>query len=134
MPATRDLGKRGEDIAVDYLQKHGYKILQRNFNSYFGEIDIVALDPSTDSTGSLQAGSGQVLVFVEVKTRWSKEFGLPEEAITPWKIRKIIKAGQYYKILHPKSPEALRVDAVAIELSPTGEIGETRLIKNISDY
>lgn len=91
----------------------------------FGEVDIIALDPS--------AGSGQdTLVFIEVKTRWSKSFGPPEEAITPWKIRRIIKAGQYYKLFHPESPEALRIDVVAIDLSPTGEVGEIKIIKNIT--
>ncbi|MDP3888914.1 MAG: YraN family protein, partial [bacterium] len=100
---TRELGNLGEDLAVNLLQSKGYKILCRNFHSKLGEIDIVAQDCN-------------VLVFVEVKTRWSKEFGLPEEAITPRKIRLIIKTGQYYQLLNPKTPEALRIDAVLAEL------------------
>ncbi|MFZ5366396.1 MAG: YraN family protein [Patescibacteria group bacterium] len=124
MPDRPDLGILGEDLAVKFLKKNGYKILQRNFRSKFGEIDIIAQDPS--------AGSGQVLVFVEVKTRWSKSFGPPEEAITPWKIRRIIKAGEYYKMLHPELPEALRLDAVCLDLSPTGRVGKIKIIKNIT--
>lgn len=116
---TKDLGLLGEELAAKFLQKQGYQILQKNFRSWFGEIDIVALE-------------GNTLVFVEVKTRWSKEYGLPEEAITTWKIRKIIKTGQYFKLLNPKTPELLRIDLVAIEMTSEGKIQRIELIKNIS--
>lgn len=76
--------------------------------------------------------SGGVLVFIEVKTRWSRKFGSPEAAITPWKIRRIIKAGQYYKLLHPEAPEAMRLDAVAVDLGPHGAVKETRIIRNLT--
>ncbi|TSC53980.1 MAG: putative endonuclease, partial [Microgenomates group bacterium LiPW_16] len=95
-----DLGKRGEELAVRYLQSHGYRILTRNFRSKFGEIDIIGLD-------------GKILVFIEVKTRWSKKFGPPEEAVTPWKLKSIIKTAYYFKMLHPELPESLRIDVVA---------------------
>jgi putative endonuclease len=72
------------------------------------------------------------LVFIEVKTRWSKRFGPPEEAITPWKIKHIIKAGQYYQLLHPELPDSLRIDAVTVDLSPTGGVRETKIIKNLT--
>lgn len=119
MPATRDLGNLGEDLAAKFLQKNGYKILQRNFRSRFGEIDIVALE-------------GEILVFVEVKARWSEKFGLPEEAITPWKLKSIIKTGEYFKLLHPKTPQLLRIDLVAIEFSSSGEVKRIEILKNIS--
>lgn len=112
-----DLGKMGEKIAVKYLQSHDYKILTRNFRSKLGEIDIIAQEKET-------------LVFVEVKTRWSKAFGPPEEAVTPWKIKSIIKTGDYFKMLHPELPESLRIDVVAISLSPGGGVEEIKLIKN----
>lgn len=114
-----ELGKKGEESAVKYLQEHGYQILQRNFHCRLGEIDIVALD-----TG--------VLAFVEVKTRWSKEYGEPLEAITRWKLRKIIKTGYYYKMQHPELPEALRIDAVAISLDNDYHMEKIELVKNIS--
>jgi len=117
--STRNLGLLGEQIASKYLENLGYKVIERNFNCKIGEIDIVALDRD-------------ILVFVEVKARWSKEFGLPEEAITPWKIRKIIKTGEYYKLLHQNLPDSLRIDAVAIDLSSDGETKEIRYFKNIS--
>lgn len=117
--ASRNLGLLGEELAVKLLKREGYKILGRNFRSKFGEIDIIALEKNT-------------LVFVEVKTRWSNKFGAPEEAITPWKIKRIIKAGQYYKLLYPQSPDLLRLDAVAIDLAATGEVKQIRLIRNLT--
>jgi len=119
MPATRNLGILGEDLAAEFLRKNGYKILERNFRSKFGEIDIIAQDKDT-------------LVFVEVKTRWSEKFGLPEEAITPWKIKKIKKAGEYYKLFHPELPELLRIDAVCLDLSHEGKEEGVRLLKNLT--
>lgn len=108
---TRSKGQEGEEIAVNFLRKKGYKIIEQNFHSRVGEIDIVALDPSTGS-----GPGGNVLVFVEVKTRWSKKFGEPVEAVTPWKLNSIIKTAQYYKLLHPELPEEMRIDVVSIEL------------------
>ena len=118
------LGKKGEEIASLYLQKQGYKLLAKNFKSKLGEIDLIFLDPS--------AGSGQVLVFVEVKTRCDKRFGEPEEAVTPWKIRSIIKTGQYFSLLHPELPDSLRIDVVAILMDANGKAEEIKLIKNAS--
>lgn len=122
MPArssTRDLGLLGEDLAVKFLKKNGYKIIERNFRSKLGEIDIVGIDKET-------------LVFIEVKTRWSKKFGLPEEAITPWKIKSIIKTGQYFKLLHPELPDSLRIDVVLIELDRLGELKRIEILKNVT--
>jgi putative endonuclease len=113
----RSKGNLGEDLAVKYLQKQGYKILERNFHCRVGEIDIVVQD-------------ADVLVFVEVKTRWSKKFGEPCEAITPWKLRSIIKTGEYYKLLHPELSEDLRIDVVAVDLK--GGSPKVELIKNVS--
>ena len=115
--SKQNLGLIGEKLAVRLLQKKGYKILEKNFRCKLGEIDIIALEEDT-------------LVFVEVKTRWSKSFGEPEEAVTPRKIHSIIKTGQYYKLLHPELPEALRIDVVAVDL--TESAGKVRLIKNIT--
>jgi len=97
----RSKGNIGEDLAAKYLQNLGYAILDRNFHSRFGEIDIVAQE-------------GNTLVFVEVKTRWSKKFGEPAEAVTPGKLKSIIKTSQYYRLLHPNLPENERIDVVAI--------------------
>ena len=115
-------GKLGEKLAVKLLQKKGFKILEKNFRSKFGEIDIVAQD-------------GNTLVFVEVKARWTKEYGPPEEAVTPRKIRSIIKTGQDYSLLHPELPKALRVDVVSIDFTQAHppETAKVKLIKNITE-
>ena len=76
-------GKQGEDAAASFLAKEGYKIVERNFRCPLGEIDIVAVDKG-------------ILVFVEVKTRSSNKFGLPEEAVNRRKQHQIIKAAQFY--------------------------------------
>ena len=112
-------GKKGEDLAVSYLQSLGYRILERNFKKRYGEIDIIALDK-------------EVLVFVEVKTRWSEKFGPPEEAVTPWKLKSIIKTAKYYKLLHPELPSAMRIDVVAIDFCAKGREERVRLIKNVT--
>lgn len=115
----KSLGNLGENLALKQLKNNGYKILERNFRSKFGEIDIIAQE-------------GDFLVFIEVKTRWSQKFGPPEEAVTPWKIKRITKAAQYYKMLQSELPEALRIDVVAIDLSPGGEVGEIKILKNVT--
>lgn len=112
---TRYFGDLGEDFAVRLLKRRGYKIKERNFRTKFAEIDIVALD-------------GDTLVFVEVKTRWSKKYGKPQEAVTPWKLRKIQKAAQFYSLTHPTYPKKLRIDVVAIEVEG-GEVTSSKVIK-----
>jgi len=68
-----------------------------------------------------------------VKTRFSQSFGYPEEAVTPWKIRSIIKTAQYFKLKHPKLPDSLRIDVVAIDLdSQKKEVLNLRHFKNIT--
>jgi putative endonuclease len=118
-------GKLGEKLAVKLLQKKGLKILEKNFRSKVGEIDIIALESSKEPT----------LVFIEVKARWTKEYGPPEEAVTPRKIRSIIKTGQYYSHLHPELPKALRVDVVSIDFTQAHppETAKVRLIKNVTE-
>ena len=101
--SKRLFGKQGENYACRLLQKSGYRIIERNFTSRFGEIDIIAQDKDT-------------LVFVEVKTRWSRRFGLPEEAVTPQKLFRIKKTGEYFSLRHPHLPKKLRIDVVAIEI------------------
>lgn len=73
-----DLGRRGEDAAAKFLERHGYEIVARNWTCSAGEADIIARD-------------GDALVFVEVKTRSNTEKGLPEEAITPAKRKRYEK-------------------------------------------
>lgn len=95
------LGKRGEEIAVDYLQKKGYRIVERGFRLFRGELDIIAYD-------------GKTLVFVEVKTRAGTEFGLPEEAVTPAKQSQIKRIAQGYLIERRLGDPDCRFDVLSI--------------------
>lgn len=77
------LGVQGEEIAVRFLRKQRFRILERNYTTPLGEIDIIARQGST-------------LVFVEVKTRRSQVFGSPAEAVGPRKQNQIVKAAKWY--------------------------------------
>lgn len=118
--STVSAGKLGEETAEKFLQGKGYKVLTKNFRSRFGEIDIIAQDKDT-------------LVFVEVKTRWNKAYGYPQEAVTPRKIRSIIKTSEYFKVLYPKTPNLMRIDVVAIEID-NGHVSNIELIRNVTGY
>lgn len=94
-------GKKGEDMAVKYLKKQKYKILERNFSCKFGEIDIIAKDKDT-------------IVFVEVKLKNSADFGLPREKITPSKLKKIKITAEFYLATHNLVGVPARFDAIEI--------------------
>ena len=111
----RASGARGEDQAVDYLSKKGYRILERNFRFERGEIDIVAED-------------NEVLVFVEVKARWNKSYGDPEDAITMHKRTQIRTVAEGYLFKHNIDGKECRFDVVAIEYQKNGPL--IRHIKN----
>ncbi len=110
----------GEEIAAEYLIKKGYKIIDRNFRKGYGEIDIIAV-------------KDDVLVFIEVKTRTTNLFGGAKEAISYYKIKKLIRTAQFYKLLHPKLPELLRIDAMFVTLSPNN-LREIEHIENITGF
>ena len=97
------LGKKGEDLATTYLEQHGYQIIDRNFKARYGEIDIIAIKDA-------------ILIFIEVKTRVGRVFGLPEESVTPRKLNEVVGTARYYKLPHPELPDAMRIDVIGIEL------------------
>ena len=111
------LGKYGEDLAVGFLKKQGYVILDRNFRIRGGEIDIIAID-------------GKVVVYVEVKTRSSHQFGRPEESVTYSKLRFLERASKFYRANHKNLPEQERIDVLAVDLSAMDPA--FNLIKNAS--
>ena len=103
--STKYFGYLGENFAISLLERNGYKVIDRNFRCFVGEIDLVAIDETeTPST----------LVFVEVKTRKSRQFGEPEEAVGSIRLSRLKKAGEYYLNLHPKLPKKQRIDVVSI--------------------
>jgi putative endonuclease len=95
------LGRQGEEIAANYLQKQGYEILARNYRCRYGELDIICK-------------KNGVIVFVEVKTRRSDYFGSPEEAITKTKIEHIKKVALIYLAENKAPYRETRFDVVTI--------------------
>jgi putative endonuclease len=116
--STKIVGNKGEELACQYLKKQGYLILERNFRIRDGEIDIIAKDKN-------------ILVFVEVKTRYSHDFGLPIESITPWKIKFLLKSALFYLQKIRWGDKPYRLDAVLIDYA-FGKSPKIDLIKNIT--
>ena len=101
MPDRRTTGREGEDLAAAVLESHGYRILDTNFRSPFGEIDIVA-----EESGCL--------VFVEVKTRQSDRQGHPSEAVTPEKQRRLTRLAVTFLKRHHLHEHPARFDVIGI--------------------
>lgn len=116
---TLDTGNSGEDLACEYLRNQGYKILERNYRIRGGEIDIVAMD-------------GEYLVFVEVKSRLSHEYGLPAESMTSWKIKHLLKTAQFYLMKINWGDGPYRLDFVSIDYAGSPAGPKIELIKNIT--
>lgn len=113
------LGAKGEDLAFSFLKKKGYRFIDRNFSCPLGEIDLIFRD--NDS-----------LVFVEVKTRWSRKYGKPQEAVTHRKLKSISKTALWFKKSHPRLPEKLRIDVIAIEVYEDGALKSLKHLKNVT--
>jgi len=103
---NKSLGPQGENIAVNYLQTKGFRIMQRNYKTPLGEADIVARDRD-------------LVVFVEVKTRSSSLFGEPFEAVNERKRNKLKKIAMYYQKQQGKE-SAVRFDVVSIKQRADG--------------
>lgn len=112
-------GDHGENIACRYLEKQGYKILERNYRIRDGEIDIVAKDKGA-------------LVFVEVKTRYSHDYGLPQESMTPWKIKYLLKTAKFYVQKINWGEREYRLDFMGVDFAEDPQKPKIELIKNIT--
>lgn len=111
----QSLGKNGEDAAERYLKKNHYKILTRNYRTRAGEIDLIA-------------SKGNVLCFVEVKTRTGQAYGLPCEAVDARKRAHIIRTAQWYLMQHPWDG-LFRFDVMEVCRQPDGKL-QCHLIEN----
>lgn len=109
MAAKDVLGRRGEEIAADYLRGAGFTILERNWRCALGEIDVIARD-------------GRETVFVEVKTRAGIGYGHPLEAITPAKLARLRRLAAAWCEQHPGVADEIRIDAVAVIASRSGGV------------
>ncbi|OXB24195.1 hypothetical protein B0A80_05720 [Flavobacterium tructae] len=114
MAEHNELGKKGEDLAVEYLEQNGYKILDRNWTFQKAEIDIIAEKES-------------ILAVIEVKTRSSLSFGLPQDFVKPKKIQLLVKAVNAY-INDRKMDIEVRFDIIAIHKNK-----ESFAIEHITD-
>ena len=112
---TRRTGESGESIAVKFLKKNGYQIIEQNYRCKLGEIDIIARD-------------GRVLAFIEVKARRTGDFGGPKRAVTPRKQRKISMVALKYLKETEQMEKKARFDVVAIRLLPGDP--DVEIIKN----
>jgi len=101
MKAKDELGQSGERLAADYLEDHGMRVIDSNWRCPAGEIDLVALD-------------GAALVIVEVKTRRSRRYGDPLEAVTAAKLQRLRTLAVLWAREHRHVMGVLRVDAVGI--------------------
>jgi putative endonuclease len=108
MTERSDTGKLGEELARNYLKKKGYRIVETNYRTRFGEIDIVATHK-------------KVLVFIEVRTKNSTTYGTPEESITAKKASHLRAAAYLYLRAHQNLPEMWRIDFVAVEIDDKGK-------------
>jgi putative endonuclease len=102
------LGQRGEQLASEYLSGAGFRVLDRNYRCAEGEIDIVAAEH-------------RVLVVCEVKTRSSVQYGLPIEAVTRQKVRRLRRLAVRWVISHPVTFDELRVDVIGVLKSTAGD-------------
>ncbi len=115
--AKQRVGMWGEKLAANYLTARGYTILGQNIRTPFGEIDLLARDANTT-------------VFIEVKTRTSDAFGMPEVAITHDKQMHMVEAAEAYLQDHPELSCDWRVDVVAIRGIPGRSEPEIILFEN----
>ena len=117
------LGRAGEVKAAEFLRKKGYKILDKNYKTHIGEIDLIAKD-------------GDTLVFIEVKTRMDDAFGAPSEAVTLKKQEKYVLVATEYLVRNHLNDTPCRFDVIEIygEILPSGfRVSAFNHIKNAFD-
>lgn len=100
MAQHNELGKKGEQLAVDYLLQHGYTITKRNYRFQKAEVDIIAKKENT-------------LAIIEVKTRSTSDFGNPQDFVKPKQIQRLVKAIDEYVTVNNLDVE-VRFDIIAI--------------------
>ncbi len=105
-PHRRAQGKLGEEAAVEWLKRQGYRIVARNVTYRGGELDAVARD-------------GDTLCFVEIKARANRAYGPAIHAVTPHKQRKLARAAALYLVLHPTDAPC-RFDVLGMDLTDDG--------------
>jgi len=103
MKHNQRVGKWGEDVATEYLTQKGCEIIGRNVRTPYGEIDVIAQQ-------------GDIIIFVEVKTRTTNKMGLPEASITPRKQEHMIACAEHYAV--ENEIDHWQIDVISIEGKP----------------
>lgn len=122
LPRAQALGPLGEDLAADYLERAGFRIHERNWRPKTGrgELDIIASE-------------GGVLVFVEVKTRSTDEFGAPERAIGEQKRWMLAHAARRFFRSHTEAPRLFRFDTVSVVWTGPLSAPESAQVEHVRD-
>lgn len=107
MNSSRELGMLGEEMALSFLSRLGYRLWERNFRCRFGEVDLIMQD-------------GEILVFIEVKARRSTLYGVPQEAVGPVKQARIRRLAEYYLLCKGKEDLQPRFDVIAVMFNKSG--------------
>ena len=123
MSLHNEIGKIGEDLARDYLEKNGFKIVEQNYRTKYAEIDLVAEKP-------MKFLGKKTLVFVEVRTKVGENFGSPEDTINKAKLWKVLQNAKSYAGFK-KWDGPQRIDAVCIVLRPDFSVSRLTHHENI---
>ena len=118
---NRTVGAKGEEIATKFLINHGFKIIERNYSTKFGEIDLIVIKDN-------------ILRFVEVKLKKGDFFGTPEEMIGVDKLGRVQRMADYYLMDKPEMArkfESYSIDAVCIVLNENEGVERINLYENI---
>ena len=118
MSNNLDIGKIGENLAQEFLQKKGYEILKQNFHTRWGEIDIIALKETK-------------LSFFEVKTRRNESFGKPFEAVNSTKVRRLMRPIQYFLLQNNYKNYKLSLDVISIVLNSDLTVKSLKHFENV---
>jgi len=117
----KNLGDFGENLAIQFLEKRGYHVLEKKFISNYGEIDIIANHPKTPN----------IIYCLEVKTRTSTQFGSPERAITYNKIKKLHDTACSYFYQNKIEDKIFRLDVISILINPRNKKAKIKHLKAI---
>lgn len=123
---AREIGSQGETIATDYLMKKGYRIVQRNFRTKWGEIDIVARCTVTSS-----GVTEEYRVFVEVKTKRGDGYGAPWEMVGGWKTSQVRRMGEIWCREYGWTG-LCRLDVISVVLGHNGDVEKIEHWENVS--
>lgn len=116
---AKKLGKWGEDQAREWLEGRGFELVTRNYQTEYGEIDLVMQKANR-------------LHFVEVKTRSTKNYGNPEDAVTGTKMAHMVESAQRYLQLHPEFDGEWQIDVMAVFSASKNAPAEIRWFENVA--